>query len=377
MSEKIKTKLVHLPSSVGGNPQGLSKAFRELGVDSQCWVFGEDKFNYGNSYFIYKTTDSRFLKELKRLFALRYAFKFETVFFNYGSTLFQPPPAAVNINGWKQKLYGVYKYYCLILQRIELSILKARSVKIIIQYQGDDARQGDFCRKNFQVTAATRVNSSYYNSESDASKRKQIGLLCELADHVFALNPDLLYVLPSKAKFLPYSHMDLINLKTKPISERQGKITIGHAPSHREVKGTDLLMRIIENLQKEGMDFEFVLIENLPHAEAIEKFKEIDILIDQLLIGWYGGLSVECMALSKVVLCYLREEDLKFIPQEMKNEIPIINVNESNLEQKLRILLSYSREELSDLGTLSRNFALKWHEPQRVAKTFLRDVVLN
>ena len=88
------------------------------------------------------------------------------------------------------------------------------------------------------------------------------------------------------------------------------------------MKGTHLLIRVIENLRAEGLDFNFVLIENLSHAEAIERFKEIDVLIDQLLIGWYGGLSVECMALSKVVMCYLRDDDLGFIPKEMKNEIP-------------------------------------------------------
>ena len=250
-------------------------------------------------------------------------------------------------------------------------------MRIIIQYQGDDARQGDFCKRNFEITAANHVKDSYYNPESDAFKRQQIRLLCEQADYVFALNPDLLHVLPRKARFLPYSHKNLINFTAKPISARQGKLTIGHAPSHRDVKGTHLLIRVIENLRAEGLDFNFVLIENLSHAEAIERFKEIDVLIDQLLIGWYGGLSVECMALSKVVMCYLRDDDLGFIPKEMKNEIPIININEYTLEQKLRILLKSSREDLSDLGKRSREFALKWHEPHRVIENFLQGSVLN
>ena len=377
MRQKTKTKLLHLPSAVGGNPQGLNKAFNELGVKSQCWVFGRDKFNYGSSCLINKPSDSRITLELKRLFALSYVFRFDVVFFNFGSTLFQPPPAAINMSGWKRKLYSIYKIYCLFFQQVELSILRARSVRVIVQYQGDDARQGDFCRQNFDITAANHVNETYYNFESDEFKRKQIELLCKSADFVFALNPDLLHVLPAKTRFMPYAHMDLINLKTEPISSRRGNITIGHAPSHREVKGTNLLIRVIEKLKAEGLEFDFVLIEKLSHSEAIEKYKEIDILIDQLLVGWYGGLSVECMALSKVVLCYLREDDMRFIPNEMKNEIPIINVNEFNLERALRELLNSSREELTDIGKLSRKFALKWHDPQRVIRFFLQDAVLN
>jgi len=43
-----------------------------------------------------------------------------------------------------------------------------------------------------------------------------------------------------------------------------------------------------------------------------------DLLVDQLLTGWYGAVAVEMMALGKPVVCYLREDDLKFIDSRMR-----------------------------------------------------------
>ena len=81
-------------------------------------------------------------------------------------------------------------------------------------------------------------------------------------------------------------------------------LRIGHAPTHRLVKGTDVIIRSI-NLLKKKYDFEFILIEGLKNIEAKNQYKKIDVLIDQLFHGWYGGLAVEAMALGKPVISYI------------------------------------------------------------------------
>jgi hypothetical protein len=53
-------------------------------------------------------------------------------------------------------------------------------------------------------------------------------------------------------------------------------------------------------------------------------YEKADLLVDQLLAGWYGGVAVEFMALGKPVVCYLRESDLRFLPEAMRRQIPII-----------------------------------------------------
>ncbi len=65
------------------------------------------------------------------------------------------------------------------------------------------------------------------------------------------------------------------------------------------------------------------MIENLTHEEALNEYSKIDVLVDQLLAGWYGGLAVEVMSLGKPVVAYIREEDLDFIPKKMKEDISL------------------------------------------------------
>ena len=93
---------------------------------------------------------------------------------------------------------------------------------------------------------------------------------------------------------------------------------------------------------------------------------QADLVVDQLLTGWYGALAVEAMALGKPVLCYLREEDLKrFVP--FHEQIPIVRTTKETLAQDLDGLLrSPSRRD--ELGEAGRQFVAKWHDPLKIAR---------
>lgn len=244
-----------------------------------------------------------------------------------------------------------------------------RNVLILVQYQGSDARQGDYCLDNYDISIAHRVCcQDYFNENSDNFKRKQISLLSKFCHKIFSLNPDLMNVLPPKAEFMPYGHF--FPQEHKPIYNQieERPIRIGHAPTHRGVKGTEFIINTINKLKKRGYDFEFILIEGLKNEKALKCYEYLDILVDQLYAGWYGGLAVECMALGKPVCSYIRESDLGFIPQEMCNDLPIVNVTEDTLEEKLVNILEMDREELLSLAKASRHYVEKWHDPIKIAE---------
>ena len=110
----------------------------------------------------------------------------------------------------------------------------------------------------------------------------------------------------------------LRTIEPKYINSDHRPIRFGHAPSHRGVKGTDLIIEAFDKLKISHSSFEFILIENLSHSDAMKAYESIDVLIDQLFAGWYGGIAVELMSLGKPVISYIRESDLRFIPA--KNE---------------------------------------------------------
>jgi glycosyltransferase involved in cell wall biosynthesis len=370
-------KVIHLPSTVGGNPQGISRHLRELGIDSKTWTLVQNYFAYPSDYVILNESDSIFKKDLKKSFALRYIFQFDIVFFNFGTGLYDPYYETINTANLAKhkKAYVVfYNYFNRFLGRVEVKLLKWLNKPIFIQYQGDDARQGDYCLQNFQITIANRVGPEYYNKDSDDLKRKRIKFYSSYAHKIYALNPDLLHVLPESASFLPYSHISLSDWSPQFTQKEDRPLRIGHAPSHRAAKGTDLVIDAIEKLKREGYNFELVLIEGLSNSDAKEIYKTIDVLIDQLFAGWYGGLAVEAMALGKPVIAYIRQNDLKFIPKQMSEDLPIVRAEPSTIYDVLKQILNLSRDQLLDKAMLSRQYVEKWHNPITIAKQLKHDM---
>ncbi|MEZ6186660.1 MAG: NAD-dependent epimerase/dehydratase family protein [Planctomycetota bacterium] len=363
-----------LPHRGGGNPQELSANLRALGWDSRSWTLEPNRYGYPADEVLWEPDDSALLRELKRLRAIwRAARDHDVVHFNFGTTLaapFGPWPPGVPGRGVAGRLRAVYTAA---LQRVELELYRRLGRTLFVHYQGDDARQGDYCRANFAVSVATQVDERYYFPASDAFKRRQIALLARYCAKVYALNPDLLHVLPPQAEFLPYGNISIADLTPVYGQEHPGPLRIAHAPTHRRAKGTPEILAALERLRGQGLEFELVLVEGLSHPDALRRYAEADVVVDQLYAGWYGGLAVEVMALGKPVLCYLREGDLGFLPPAMRAELPLLNVAPDTVEAGLRQVLELPRAELVAWGRRSRAFVERWHDPREVARRVAAD----
>ncbi len=312
--------------------------------------------------------------ERRRLGLLRRAIRdFDIVHFNFGQTILQPrvfpDPAADPTYGQSRLLK---RTYFTAVWMADLPLLRALGKGIAMTYQGDDARQGDYCRSHFAINAADKVEPGYYSEASDSWKRRSVAKVARYADRIYALNPDLLHVLPASAKFMPYASVD--PREWQPGEAPTNAVPhIVHAPTHRGVKGTPVLLAALDALRAENIGFEFTLIENMPHAEARAAYSKADILVDQLLLGWYGGLAVEFMALAKPVVCYLREDDLGFLPKGMRADLPIIQATPDSLRDVLRDLLTTRRAELAEIGRRSRRYVETWHDPLAISRVLVGD----
>lgn len=369
-----EVRVLHLPDAVGGNPQSLSRHLRMLGVDSQSLAPQSNKFGYTPDKSLSGVLSSRLFHMFSRLRALAYVFHYEVVFFNFGRTLFAPAPAPIKSSAAFRALVGVRSAIHAGIQRLELSILRWRRVAVLIQYQGDDARQGGFCRANFALSPADAVGPEYYNAQSDALKQRQIELMERYCARIYALNPDLLHVLPQRAEFLPYSHIALDEWVPHYTQLEDRPLRIGHAPTHRGVKGTVHVLEAAEELRNRGFEFELVLIEGLTNQDAKTVYERVDILVDQLYAGWYGGLGVELMALGKPVVAYIRDGDLNLIPEGMRRELPVVRADPSSVVDVLESLLIGPRSELVALGKRSRAYVERWHDPIAIAQRIKDDI---
>ena len=100
-----------------------------------------------------------------------------------------------------------------------------------------------------------------------------------------------------------------------------GEIVILHCPTNATVrtKGTIHIDAVLEQIvaetkhnirlvrpykEKEGTSYNYTA----SRYELFRMFKEADIVIDQMVIGWYGLLSVEALAAGRDVVCFVDEK---------------------------------------------------------------------
>ena len=376
---KYNQNVLHLPNDVGGNPYMISKKMNEVGISSSCMVLNKNQFYKENLYdfVIYNYNDCFFVREIKRFICLSYVLFYKVIFLNFGSTLFTPFPEFrfKHESGFTYLKLYIYSIYRFLMFELELFLLKFLKRKVIVQYQGSDCRLKIFCINNFIYNRSSFDTYTKHDHEFDTFKTKQIQRIKRIANNIYALNPDLLYTLPKSAQFLPYSHICLKEWKNfNYFTRRDNSLNFIHCPTDRDGKGTSIIVDAVKLINDKYNDIiKFNLVENTPRFNAKSIFLNSDILIDQLHAGWYGGLAVECMALNKPVISYLRQSDFQFLPKEMAHELPIINANPSNLYHVLEKLIKLNTSQIVNIGSRSRKFVEKWHDPNKVVRFLSND----
>lgn len=370
-----KIHFLHLPTTVGGNAQSISSALNRIGGSSETWIIKQNKLYFSADREICGTSDNILICELKKVFALSYIFKGDVLFLNFGRTLFNEVfiyDVSTDFN-WKNILVFIYNLFQRFMQIIEIFLIRISKKIVFIQYQGDDARQGGYCDENFEISISQQVPQGYYSRHSDRIKRRNIRNLAKLSSRIYALNPDLLHVLPEGAQFLPYSSVNIKDIHPVYPDRVKGGLVFAHAPTNRAVKGTERIISAYHAVVSQGYNCSLELVEGVSNIEALKKYENSDIVIDQLFAGWYGVLAVEAMALGKPVIAYIRDGDLVYLPPEMRKELPIIRATPDSIEAVIRDVCTMSASELHSLGVKSRLFVERWHDPDEIARRILSD----
>ena len=333
-------------------------------------AFEETRFSYQTDELLFEGVRGSIGREIRRWRLLaRAARRFDVVHFNFGHSIF--PQAELTAGGPLGR--RIVRAYQRALELRDLPLLRALGRGIAVTYQGDDARQGDVCRSRYPITFATEVDGDYYTPAGDERKRWRIGQVARFAHRIYSVNPDLLNVLPPSAEFVPYASVDPREWRVSDVVPGSAKTAVVmHAPTHRAVKGTRFIVDAVERLRSEGCAIDLRLVEGVPHAESRRLYAQADLVIDQLLAGWYGALAVECMAMGRPVVCYVRDEDLHHIPRAMRDELPMIRSAPDTIYDVLKSWLTTRRAALADRGRLGRAYMERWHDPIEIASR-LRD----
>lgn len=367
-------RVLHTPTNTGNHPQGITRAERELGLDSRVVQVWGTWFDYDVDEVLAQPGAGRLAVERRRWGLVRRALRdFDVVHFNFGSSILPAaaPPARRSL-GSRVVAAGPAAYARAVGLR-DLPLLHRAGKRIVVTYNGDDARQATGPVPEFHRQLAAAAGEGYYTYADDERKRRAIATFNRYAHRIYYVNPDLGTFLPERAEFMPYGHVDARSWPAPGVVGRDGPPVVVHAPSHRGIKGTRFVVEAVEQLQAEGVELDFRLVEGLRHEEAVRAYEQADVLVDQLLVGWYGGIAVEFMALGKPVVCFVAEEWTdRYAPSELMAELPIVRADPESLAEVLHELLARPRIELAELGRRGREFVQRRHDPLQLAAR-LRD----
>lgn len=149
---------------------------------------------------------------------------------------------------------------------------------------------------------------------------------------------------------------------------RSGPVTVLHAPNHRAIKGTEHVLRAIDELRAEGLDVRLELIEGKPNAEVRSALARADVLVDQLLVG-YGLFAVEGMASGLPVISRTGWMPDEVARHPAMRELPIVDADVETVTERLRELAS-DPQRRARLGAEGRRFVERWHSEQAAGEAW-------
>jgi glycosyltransferase involved in cell wall biosynthesis len=297
-------RVVHCPVNTAGVPWANVNALRRRGVDARLVVF--------NRYKLHPEAD--WSLERRGGFARRQLTQWKA--------LARLLPRA--------DVFHFYFGLTLVPDSLQFPILRLLGKKSVMHYLGSDIRG---------------------KSPSDLAYGKRAG--AELVGSYDAIRwvPDAEVVPPG---------IDVRAIVPAPPSDRARPVVL-HAPSSRRRKGTEHVVAACE-----GLDADLVLVEGLHHDEAFERYREADIVVDQLNAGWYGVFAIECMALGKPVVTFLNDEAVRRTEQAFGAPVPLVRATKDDLRARLEPLVADAAERRR-IGAASRAYVERVHDLERVA----------
>ena len=263
---------------------------------------------------------------------------------------------------------------CFFFYPVNLAILKFFGKKIVLTFRGAEARdQIDFLPKGLFLKQEISQWPSFYQKQlrrkswwQRFKQQLRIKIFIFFADQVVLTGPFLASAVPRYDKIIPYAReIEFL----KKFKKTQKKLKIFHVPSEPIVKGTEIIKKTFKKLQKNYKNYQFKILAPMPRAHLLKEMAEADIVIDQLLIGWYGGQAVEALAMGKIVMAYLHPPYLELVP--FGREIPIWNTNAWTFEEDLTNLLEVYPLIKNQWIKKTVAFAQKYHSSVKVAQAYL------
>ncbi|WP_010651792.1 glycosyltransferase family 4 protein [Oceanobacillus massiliensis] len=326
-------RVLHI--SYGSPMIELCKALRSKGIQAVSCHFDEHPYKFNPDICLKLNSFPKKEREAKiQQFFQESRNKYDIFHFHFGETFFP--------------------------DKRDLEILKLAGKKMVMHHHGSDIRLLSIARKNNPYVI---VKPEWTESKINHN----LSILSNYIDHAIVQDHELEGYIRNSYKHvhvIPHT-INVDQFKPEYPQVKNSPPLVVHAPSSRNIKGTEFILNAVRQLKDSGLSFEFKLIEGSSNEEAMKIFAKADIIIDQLRIGASGYISSEAMALGKPVICFIREDLAAKYPDS-----PIVNATPDTIASVLGNLLKVP-EQWSVLGKKGRAYIEQHHGVDKVVDQYV------
>lgn len=334
-------KVLHLPQNIASQISVSVRALRDIGVEARGLVWGNATIQDPAGVRVYNSR-RRYLfhylvQRTRFVLALRAAIR------------------------WADVIHYHWLRPCL-RNALDLRWIARSGKPRIVEVWGSDIRKREVASADNPYLARFFASHPDFGCDSQGSRHWQ----GQFARHGFAL-------LVSGRELLRYVEGGLFDNVYETaarvlLAEFEPKYPNGdcrqplvvHSPSRPELKGTDAVLAAIEQLRAKH-DFEFGLLHQVAHGEAMATVQGCDIFLDQFVLGGYGLASIEAMAFGKPVICYIKDTT------DYPDDLPVVNATQESLPAVLDSLLADAPRR-QQLGRAGRTYVERHHDARQIAR---------
>ena len=335
-------KVLHLPHNINSRISESVALQRKIGIDAKGVAINNYLGDVAEHVKVFNPRDYGFLNPKK--------------YFEY----FSAHRELQKLIQWADIIHWYYNWKVLRTERV-INFVKYFNKPAVVEFLGSEIRipeilfnQNPYYKKIFSLEYSYQFESLEH-SRSVQKKFKDAGFEA-------LVRPELEQFI--QKDIFPFYHKinNRIEVKkyspTYPSTEKKKSLVV-HPVSSRNAKGTNYVLEAIEKL-KQKYDFEFSLIEHLQHQQALALMSKADIVIDQLILGAFGTISLEGMCFGKPTICFLTDEF-----QKNMHEIPLVNANPNTIYSALETLL-LNPTMRNEIGIRSREYVEAFHDAEKI-----------
>jgi len=244
--------------------------------------------------------------------------------------------------------------------REDIDALRSSGRNVALLFHGSELRRP---RDHTRLTPWSPFYQAQTQVLTASLERKTELVHAVLADFdgpVLVSTPDLLDYLP-RAVWVPVVVGAASFVRTPPALTGRRPV-VAHAPSSSWLKGSEWVDPVLQRMEREGL-LTYRRLENVPPIMVPSLLREVDVVVDQVVMGNPGVLAAQAMAAGRLVLSHLPDP----VRRRFADPPPVVETTPATLEQVLLSVIE-NPEHYSQIAARGVEFARKYHDGRMSAR---------